>query len=231
MIKSPLLRSILLVDDIAENIQILNCVLKGDYKILAATNGHKALAIARQYPQPDMILLDVMMPDIDGFEVCRLLKQDPRTKHIPIIFLTSKNEIVDELLGFELGAVDYITKPYNPEIVKTRVKAQLSLLVQNNHLENLAQMNHENIINREEMIALNNIFLGEASCRDTLDILKSYAQNNAADVHSNVTSIIQSFFSLNSIDKEQVTHLIETLNIGDEDEKLTISNFFGLDPG
>ena len=95
MIKSPLLRSILLVDDIAENIQILNRALKGDYKILAATNGHKALAIAGQHPQPDMILLDVMMPDIDGFEVCRLLKQDPRTKHIPIIFLTSKNEAVD----------------------------------------------------------------------------------------------------------------------------------------
>ncbi|KXO14009.1 chemotaxis protein [Moritella sp. JT01] len=155
---TPPLRSILLVDDIAENIHILKGVLNEEYKIFAVTSGHKVLAIARQAPQPDMILLDVIMPEIDGFEVCRLLKKDPVTKHIPIIFVTSKNEAVDELLGFELGAVDYITKPYNPAIVRSRIKAHLSLSVQNNNLEDLAKMNHDNIISREEMIALNNIF-------------------------------------------------------------------------
>ncbi|PKH09632.1 response regulator [Moritella sp. Urea-trap-13] len=222
------LRSILLVDDIADNIQILNGVLNAEYKILAATSGNKALAIARQHPQPDMILLDVMMPEIDGFEVCRLLKKDPVTKHIPIIFVTGKSEAVDELLGFELGAVDYITKPYNPAIVKTRVKAHFSLSVQNHHLEDLVKMNHDNIITREEMIALNNIFLGEASCRCTLDILQSYVHNNTK-ISADVASIIQSFSLLNNDDKQQVTHLIETLHIGDEDEKDKISDFFGLD--
>lgn len=133
------LRSILVVDDIACNIQVLKGVLDTEYKVLAATNGHKALTIARQHPQPDMILLDVMMPEIDGFEVCRLLKENPSTRHIPVIFVTAKSEFVDEALGFELGAVDYISKPFNPEIIKTRVKAHLSLSTQNHHLEHLVK--------------------------------------------------------------------------------------------
>lgn len=136
---SPLLRSILIVDDLADNIQILNGILNTEYKILAATNGNKALAIAQQQPQPDMILLDIMMPGIDGFEICRLLKENTTTHHIPVIFVTAKHEAIDESLGFELGAVDYITKPYNPAIVKTRIKAQLSLSAQNKHLEDLVK--------------------------------------------------------------------------------------------
>lgn len=185
--------------------------------------------IAQQHPQPDMILLDVMMPEIDGFEVCRLLKINPATKHIPVIFVTAKSDPTDESLGFELGAVDYITKPYHPDIVKTRVRSQFSLSVQNHHLEDLAKMNSDNIISSEEMIALNNIFLGGASCRDTLDILQNYADNNNAEINDDVASIMQRFAALNTVDKEQVTHLIETLNIGNEDEKYKISTFFGLD--
>jgi putative two-component system response regulator len=225
---TPSLRTILVVDDIADNIQTLNGVLNTEYKVQAATNGLKALTIAQQQPQPDMILLDVMMPEMDGFEVCRLLKINPATKHIPVIFVTAKSDPVDESFGFELGAVDYITKPYHPDIVKTRVKAQFSLSVQNHHLEDLAKMNSDNIISSEEMIALNNIFLGGASCRHTLDILQSYADNNNTKINDDVASIMQSFSSLNSVDKEQVTHLIETLNIGNEDEKYKISDFFGL---
>ncbi|PKH09631.1 HD domain-containing phosphohydrolase [Moritella sp. Urea-trap-13] len=157
---TPSLGSILVVDDIADNIQILNGFLNLEYKVLAATSGHKALAIAQQYPQPDMILLDVMMPEIDGFEVCRLLKKDPATKHIPVIFVTAKSEQVDESLGFELGAVDYITKPYNPAIVKTRVKAQLSLSAQNNDLENLVKARtHELESTRKSIINM----LGKAA--------------------------------------------------------------------
>ncbi|QFI37900.1 response regulator [Moritella marina ATCC 15381] len=226
---TPALRTILVVDDIADNIQTLNGVLNAEYKIQAATNGHKALAIAQQSPQPDMILLDVMMPEMDGFEVCRLLKINPATKHIPVIFVTAKSAPVDESLGFELGAVDYITKPYHPDIVKTRVKAQFSLSVQNHHLADLTKMNSDNIISDEEMIALNNIFLGGASCRNTLDVFQSYASNNNTKINDDVASIMQRFTSLNDADKEQVTQLIETLNIGDEDEKHKISAFFDLD--
>ncbi|KXO14010.1 chemotaxis protein [Moritella sp. JT01] len=138
-IETPL-RSILIVDDIACNIQILKDILNVEYKVFAAKNANKALAIALQYPQPDMILLDVMMPEIDGFEACRLLKNNPETNHIPIIFVTAKSEIVDESLGFELGAVDYITKPFNPAIVKTRIRSQLSFSDQNHHLENLVKV-------------------------------------------------------------------------------------------
>lgn len=132
--------SILVVDDIAVNIQILKGLLSDEYKILAATNGQKALAIAQQAPQPDMILLDVMMPEMDGFKVCRLLKKDPTTRHIPIIFITAKDDQLDESLGFELGAVDYITKPYNPTIVKSRIKAQLALSQQKSDLEALVKI-------------------------------------------------------------------------------------------
>lgn len=133
------LRSVLVVDDIPDNIQILMGLLAKDYVIQAATTGEKALDIALKNPQPDIILLDVMMPNMDGFEVCRRLKQNAATQHIPVIFVTAKSEQVDEAKGFSLGAIDYITKPYNPLIVKTRVKAQLSLSMQNRHLEALVK--------------------------------------------------------------------------------------------
>jgi putative two-component system response regulator len=132
-------RSILVVDDIADNIQVLMGILSSDYKVLAATNGEKAISIASGNNKPDMILLDVMMPGMDGFEVCRRLKIEESTEHIPVIFVTAKTEAVDEAFGFELGAVDYITKPYNPSIVKTRVSAQLALSLETRKLDGLVK--------------------------------------------------------------------------------------------
>jgi putative two-component system response regulator len=127
--------NILVVDDTPENIDLLLEILKDDYKVRAAINGEQALKIARLRVAPDLILLDVMMPGIDGFEVCRQLKSDPTTNHIPIIFVTAKITTSDEIEGFSLGAVDYITKPISPPVVLARVKTQLALYDQNRELD------------------------------------------------------------------------------------------------
>jgi PAS domain S-box-containing protein len=118
-------QTILVVDDVPDDIVILEEILKSDYQIKAVTSGEAALKIARGENPPDLILLDIMMPDMDGFEVCRRLKQDSAGATIPVIFLTAKVMRADEKLGFELGAVDYIRKPVDPDIVKTRIKAFL----------------------------------------------------------------------------------------------------------
>ena len=118
---------VLVVDDTPTNIHLLNGMLREHYKVKAATNGKKALQIARTEPRPDIILLDVMMPGIDGYEVCRQLKSDPLTAPIPVIFITAKSEAEDEQHGFAIGAVDYIKKPFDPSIVETRVQTQLAL--------------------------------------------------------------------------------------------------------
>ena len=124
-------RNVLVVDDKPENLKILTNLLKGACRVMAATNGPKALEIAGSEHKPDLILLDVMMPDMDGREVCRKLKLDPCTRDIPVIFITAMSEAEDEALGFELGAVDYITKPFNPTIVEARVRTHLELKEKN----------------------------------------------------------------------------------------------------
>ncbi len=127
--------TVLVVDDTAENIDILVEILQGTYKIKVATNGEKALQIAQKSPAPDMILLDIMMPVMDGYEVCRRLKSNPLTAHIPVIFITAMNDVHDEEQGLKLGAVDYITKPIRPSITKARVQTHMALYDQNRDLE------------------------------------------------------------------------------------------------
>jgi putative two-component system response regulator len=131
--------TILVIDDTPENIDLLSAVLRVDYKVKAALNGQRALKIANSDNKPDLILLDIMMPDMDGYEVCRLLKENPATRNIPVIFVTAKNQEADEKKGFELGAVDYITKPISPPIVKARVATHLALYDQNRILEKKVQ--------------------------------------------------------------------------------------------
>lgn len=118
---------ILLVDDQVTNLQVLRHILQADYRLLIATDGPRALQIARQQ-RPDLILQDIMMPGMDGYEVCRALKQDPQTAHIPLIFVTALSDARDEAQGFDAGAVDYITKPVSPPIVRARVRTHLSLV-------------------------------------------------------------------------------------------------------
>lgn len=135
---------ILIVDDTPDNIHLLAGILREEYEIKAAINGKKALQIASTDPKPDIILLDIMMPDLDGYEVCRLLKGDPKTSDIPIIFITAKDDVADEKLGFEVGAVDYITKPISPPIVTARVKNHLLLKKQQDQLkESVSLLEHE----------------------------------------------------------------------------------------
>jgi putative two-component system response regulator len=120
-------KTILVVDDSLDEIAVLEEILRGTYRVLAAMDGDTALSVARGSPQPDLILLDIMMPEIDGYEVCRRLSQNPATEDIPIIFLTAKTGTVNERLGFDLGAEDYITKPPSPTIVLARIKTHLRL--------------------------------------------------------------------------------------------------------
>ena len=138
-------KTILIVDDAPENIDVLSGILNSTYKVKAALNGEKALKIARSENRPDLILLDIMMPDMDGHEVCRELKKDLITANIPIIFVTAKSETPDEQYGFELGAVDYITKPVSPPRVLARVKSHLALYDQSRHLEQLVQERTEEL--------------------------------------------------------------------------------------
>lgn len=118
---------VLIVDDEPENIQLLMETLKQDYIITAAKNGKKALDMAVSARQPDIILLDIMMPDMDGYEVCRRLKANEQTRDIPIIFVTALNTTQDEVKGLECGAVDYISKPFKPAIVRARLRNHLEL--------------------------------------------------------------------------------------------------------
>jgi serine phosphatase RsbU (regulator of sigma subunit) len=118
---------VLLVDDAPANIQIVNSILKDIYKIRIATSGAKALELANVTPLPDLILLDVMMPEMDGYEVCTQLKLNQVTHDIPVIFLTGQTEVEDETRGFDVGAVDYIHKPFSPAVVKARVHTHLVL--------------------------------------------------------------------------------------------------------
>ena len=138
-------RTILVVDDTPENIDVLTGVLRPHYKVKAALNGTVALKIANSENKPQLILLDIMMPDIDGYEVCRQLKSNIATANIPVIFITAKNEIEDEQAGLRMGAVDYITKPISPPIVLSRIKTHLALYDQSRHLESLVQQRTEEL--------------------------------------------------------------------------------------
>lgn len=128
---------ILVVDDTSDNIEILVGILKKDYQILAATSGEIALSIIEKQPLPDLILLDIMMPEMNGYQVLRKLKNSEKTKKIPVIFVTAMTEIKDETKGLMMGAVDYITKPIQPDIVKARVRTHLHLLEATDHIQDL----------------------------------------------------------------------------------------------
>jgi putative two-component system response regulator len=119
--------TILVVDDTPDNLSLMSGILKDSYKVKVANSGEKALKIAESLPAPDLILLDIMMPGIDGYQTCIRLQTHANTRHVPIIFLTAKAEVEDETYGLELGAVDYITKPISPPILLARVKTQLEL--------------------------------------------------------------------------------------------------------
>jgi len=129
---------ILIVDDVPDNIRVLNAVLRKHYKLKAVPSGERALSLVHQGLRPDLILLDIMMPGMDGYEVCRRLKADPDMAEIPVIFVTAKNAETDEAEGLALGAVDYIAKPIRPAILLARVQTHLKLRALQVRLERLS---------------------------------------------------------------------------------------------
>lgn len=131
-------QTVLIVDDEPGNVQALAKLIKDENRVQVANNGEKALAIATGDQGPDLILLDIQMPDMDGYEVCRRLKEEPQTAAIPVIFVTARDSAADEERGLLLGAVDYIAKPFHPPIVRARVRTHLDLKRKTDLLERIA---------------------------------------------------------------------------------------------
>ena len=190
--------TILLVDDAPANIAVANSILKDIYKIRIATDGARALKLVKLAPSPDLILLDVLMPGMDGYEVCTRLKADPETRDIPVIFLTGQTEIADETRGFDVGAVDYIHKPFSPAVVKARVRTHLVL---REKTELIAQKNREN-----EALLLN-ILPAQVANR-----LK-HGENEIADNFSDVTVLFADLVGFTVLSSTiSAAQIVEMLN-------------------
>ncbi|THF57194.1 response regulator [Pseudothauera rhizosphaerae] len=163
--------TVLVVDDTPDNLSLMSGLLKDLYRVKVANHGEKALRIAASDTPPDLILLDIMMPDLDGYQVCERLKAEPATRDIPVIFLTAKTEVEDEQLGFELGAVDYITKPISPPIVLARVATHLQLKASADFLRDKAAFLETEVAKRtREVQAIQDVtILAMASLAETRD--------------------------------------------------------------
>lgn len=161
---------IMIVDDVPTNIKVLGELLKDKYEVLVANNGNKAIQVASA-KLPDLILMDVIMPEMDGITACHLLRKQPETSEIPIIFITAKNETDDMVNGFEAGGVDYITKPFNPAELNARIKTHLDLKKSREELRTIAmQLKTLNDELAEKNVQLNNAIenLHKAAMTDPL---------------------------------------------------------------
>lgn len=189
------LPKILVVDDIPANIKILGIQLrKSKYDVFIATDGENAIKIANK-SLPDLILLDIMMPGMNGFEVCERLKDDPSTREIPIIFLTAKNEVENMVKGFELGAVDYITKPFNPPELLARVRLHIELKRAKEDLVEYAdRLNHRNKELEESLKRIKNLEGLLPICSNCKSIRKedsdSTDQNSWVDIEEYLEDLI-----------------------------------------
>jgi putative two-component system response regulator len=170
--------TLLAIDDAPANLELMDALLSGLYRVKVASNAERGLRIARERPVPDLILLDVMMPGTDGYELCRQLKAEPLTAHIPVIFLTSRSDVADEQRGLELGAVDYIAKPISAPILLARVRSHLTLKAaadflrdRNAFLEAEVQRRTEEATQRAEEAQLSNemTMVALASIAETRD--------------------------------------------------------------
>ncbi|KAF0221628.1 MAG: putative two-component system response [Rhodospirillaceae bacterium] len=164
--------TILVVDDTPDNLAVLSSLLKDDYRVKVASSGEKALKVAAAANPPDLILLDIMMPGLDGYDVCQRLKLNPATRDIPVIFLTAKSDVDSERRGLELGAVDYITKPISPPIVLARVRTHLELKAASDFLRDKNEfLEHEVAKRTEEVVAIQDVtILAMASLAETRDL-------------------------------------------------------------
>ena len=163
--------TILVVDDTPGNLSLMMELLKTDYQVKLANNGERGLKLATTAQPPDLILLDIMMPGMDGYEVCQKLKADPHTRDIPVVFLTAKSDVEDEKKGLEIGAVDYITKPISPPVVLARVKIHLALKAQADFLRDKSDFLEAEVSKRtREVMAIQDVtILAMASLAETRD--------------------------------------------------------------
>ncbi len=194
--------TVMIVDDQPTNIQTLMQILQNQYAILAATEGIKALALAASTFSPDLILLDVDMPDMDGFSLCKKLKENPQTKNIPVIFVTAKSETIDEAKGLKLGAVDYIVKPVNPELVLARVYNHIELASYRKSLEERVE---------EKTLALQELNSEiEHTLHDTLFTLGEIAEHRSKETGHHVKRVseysyhLARFYGLNDDECETI---------------------------
>ncbi len=235
--------TILVVDDAPENLDLMNGLLKDQYKVRIAINGQSALKIAASEMPPDLILLDIMMPEMDGYEVCRQLKGNPGTMNIPVIFLTARAEMEDEKKGLELGAVDYIARPISAPIVLARVKNHLALKAMSDFLQeknveldaarlvaekaNQAKSDFLSSMSHELRTPLNAI-LGFAQLMESDSPLPSATQKESitqillAGWH--LLTLINEILDLSKIESGQVPMLQESVSLAevlDECERMT----------
>ncbi len=233
-------QSVLIVDDMPTNIRILSETIQNDYEVLFARSGQKALELA-EFNLPDLVLLDIMMPDMDGYEVCRRLKSDEKTKDIPVVFITALHEEDDEKRGFDLGAIDYITKPFRSAIVKARVRTHLELKL---HRDRLEQVIKECKLAEDEIRRLNNqleerVIKRTAELKDAQDeIISKEHKSELADITTgtlhNVKNILNSVkVSSEAIGKILSGSAIAGLKNANEVLRNNINNigeFFSNDP-
>jgi putative two-component system response regulator len=163
---------VLVVDDERFYIDVLVQLLSDEYEVLVAKNGYQAIKRAQGITRPDLILMDILMPNMNGYEVCQQLKNNSLTRKIPVIFLTAKSEEQDELKGFELGAVDYITKPISPPLLKSRVNTHIALSKQRFALEQLVQERTQEIEQTKDSLVFSMGAMAELRDKETSNHLK-----------------------------------------------------------
>jgi CheY-like chemotaxis protein/class 3 adenylate cyclase len=199
MVGSARKAKVLIVDDTPENIQVLMGTLKDQYAIVAAVSGEKALKMAVAEPLPDLILLDIMMPGMDGFEVCQRLKTDTATRDIPVIFLSALDDTANKVKGFALGAVDYISKPFQPEEVRVRVNTHLTMNLlkknladKNKELQAYSEHLEERVKERTSELASLNLIYERFVPREFIDLLqkKSIMEINLGDQMSKKMTVM-----------------------------------------
>ena len=205
--------TVLVVDDVADNVQVLLSALKNDFSVLAATNGKDAIELSLSDHQPDIILLDVLMPEMDGYEVCRRLKAEERTEDIPVIFITILDENESELKGLELGAVDYITKPIIPELVRARIFNHIELKRHRDNLKEMLKEKEELMIAQSRQAAMGEMISMIAhQWRQPITALSMVGNNLKLDIELDKEIKTEELEKMVNIIGEQTQHLSQTID-------------------